>query len=491
MNLEGGCSLGTKILQGHAAFYRPDENLRRDGRLLMKAAGIIAEYNPFHEGHRYHIEETKRRTGADYVIAVMSGDYVQRGEPAIVDKYIRTEMALRAGADVVFELPCAYATASAEHFAGAGVKLLDCLGVCSWLSFGSEWANEKEMAKIADLLVEEPGEYREALREGIRQGLNYPAARAAAVCSLLTGDKKERTRLLMEEPNHILGLEYMKALRKLNSDMEVVVIERKGSGYHEEGLETSYASAAGIRNAVITYFQNNRCPADPHNASDNRDMECHTDLHGSRGSREKEWLTSPDRQTWPIPGLAKALGDQYDIFADHIERKEYLLWDDLMPFLRYGILYGKEMLSRYSGTDMELARRIGRLYKPDYSFRDLVEVLHVKNRADSALKRALLRIFLQIRQQPYLEDGVEAMIPYGRILGFRREASPLIRKIREKASIDIIQRPVLARRIYSRYSQAMDLFRCDLNGADIYEQILAEKCHRNPVAELVREQIIV
>ena len=417
----------------------------------MRVAGIIAEYNPFHEGHRYHINETKKRTGADFVIVAMSGDYVQRGEPAIVDKYIRTRMALAGGADVVFELPCAYATASAEHFAGAGVKLLDSLAVCSWLSFGSEWADTEEMEMIADLLVREPDAFKEALRDGIRRGLNYPAARAEAVCSLFPEEKKERTRLLMEEPNHILGLEYMKALRKMNSTMQCIIIPREGSGYHEEGFENAYASATGIRNAVVGYYQ-------------------------------EESL---------ISGLEKALGDQFEFFVNYIEKNEYLVWDDLMPFLRYGILYDKEMLSRYSGTDMELARRIKRLYRPGYSFRDLVEALHVKNRADSALKRALLRILLRISQQPYLEDGVEPMIPYGRILGFRREASPLLREIREKAWIDIIQRPAMARRIYSRYSQALDLFRCDLNGADLYEQIVAEKCHRDPVPELVREQIIL
>lgn len=433
----------------------------------MRVAGIIAEYNPFHEGHRYHINETKKRTGADYVVVAMSGDYVQRGEPAIVDKYIRTRMALQGGADVVFELPCAYATASAEHFAGAGVKLLNSLGVCSWLSFGSEWADAEEMEMITDLLVQEPDAFRQALREGIRRGLNYPAARVEAVCSLLPEEKMERTRLLMEEPNHILGLEYMKALRKMNSSMLCVMIPRKGSGYHEEGFGKGYASATGIRNAVVGYYQKAR------------------EYYQEAGNYYQEEGESP------VPGLQKALGDQFAFFVDHIEKNEYILWDDLMPFLRYGILYDKEMLSRYSGTDMELARRIKRLYRPGYSFGDLVEALHVKNRADSALKRALLRILLRISQQPYLEDGVEPMIPYGRILGFRREASPLLREIREKASIDIVQRPAMARRLYSRYSQSLDLFRCDLNGADLYEQIVSEKCHRDPVPELVREQIIL
>ena len=417
----------------------------------MITAGIIAEYNPFHEGHRYHIEETRRRTGADYVVIAMSGDYVQRGEPAIVDKYIRTRMALEGGADLVLELPCAYATASAEHFAGAGVMLLHKLGVCDWLSFGSEWADREELEEIAEILCREPEAYKSVLREGLREGLSYPASRARAICSLVSDERRERWSHLLEEPNHILGLEYMKAIRKTGSSMSCLAVSRQGRGYHDQEIgdedENSFASAAAIRAAVTE---------DPSH-----------------------------------PGLAAALGAGYDSFKNCIDSNEYVIWEDLMPFLRYAILYDKEMLSRYSGTDMDLARRINNLYRPEHSFEELVTALHVKNRTDTALKRALLRIFLQIGQQPYLEDGADPLIPYGRVLGFRKEAAPLLRRIREVSSLDIIQRPALARKAYTRYSQEMDLFRCDVNGADLYEQIVSAKCLRKPVRELTREQIIL
>lgn len=417
----------------------------------MITAGIIAEYNPFHEGHRYHIEETKRRTGADYVVVAMSGDYVQRGEPAIVDKYIRTRMALEGGADLVLELPCAYATASAEHFAAAGVMLLHKLGAVDWLSFGSEWADREELLELAEILCREPGPYKSALREGLKEGLSYPAARARALCSLLPDDRRERARRLLEEPNHILGLEYMKAIRKTGAAMSCLVVARQGRGYHDQDIEgadeDNFASAAAIRAAVVE---------DPSQ-----------------------------------PGLAPALGAQYMTFMEYIDKNEYVLWEDLMPFLRYAILYDKEMLSRYSGTDLELARRINNLYRPEYSFAELMAALHVKNRTDTALKRALLRIFLQISQQPYLNDGVIPLIPYARVLGFRRQAAPLLRRIREKTSLDIIQRPSLAKKTYTRYSHEMDLYRCDINGADLYEQIVSSKSQRKPVRELTREQIIL
>lgn len=417
----------------------------------MITAGIIAEYNPFHEGHRYHIEETRRRTGADYVVIAMSGDYVQRGEPAIVDKYIRTRMALEGGADLVLELPCAYATASAEHFAGAGVMLFHKLGVCDWLSFGSEWADREELEEVAEILCREPETYKSVLREGLKEGLSYPASRARALCSLVSDDRRERCSRLLEEPNHILALEYMKAIRKMGSGMTCLVVARQGKGYHDQEIgevnEKSFASAAAIRASVT-----------------------------KASSR---------------PDLAPALGGGYERFINCIDRNEYVVWEDLMPFLRYAILYDKEMLSRYSGTDLELARRIKNIYRPEYSFEELVAALHVKNRTDTALKRALLRIFLQIGQQPYLEDGADPLIPYGRVLGFRKEAAPLLRRIREVSSLDIIQRPVLVRKIYTRYSREMDLFRCDVNGADLYEQIVSDKCLRKPVRELTREQIIL
>lgn len=149
----------------------------------MKVAGIIAEYNPFHKGHQYHIEETRKQTGADYVIAVMSGDYVQRGEPAIADKYMRTRMALSGGADLVIEMPVIYATASAEYFATAGIGILDRLGCVDYLSFGSEWADVEDYSSYATLFLEEPEEYRQILQEQLKRGKSFPARTVGKRCA--------------------------------------------------------------------------------------------------------------------------------------------------------------------------------------------------------------------------------------------------------------------------------------------------------------------
>ena len=150
----------------------------------MKITGLIAEYNPFHNGHLYHIQETKQVTGADAVIVVMSGDYVQRGVPAIMPKRIRAEMALRCGASAVFELPVCYATGSAELFAMGAVSFLDRLGIVDSICFGSECNDLRAMNTVADLLLKEPAEYRNMLKENLRSGCSYPAARQKAVFAL-------------------------------------------------------------------------------------------------------------------------------------------------------------------------------------------------------------------------------------------------------------------------------------------------------------------
>lgn len=159
----------------------------------MKVNGIIAEYNPFHNGHKYHLEESGRLTGADYSIVVLSGNFVQRGDPALTDKHTRAEMALRNGADLVLELPTVYSASSAEYFATGAVSLLDKLGVVTHLCFGSEYGDAALLGRIASILREEPEEYTRELKARLRQGCSYPVARNAALihyCPALTEHEK-------------------------------------------------------------------------------------------------------------------------------------------------------------------------------------------------------------------------------------------------------------------------------------------------------------
>ena len=170
----------------------------------MKIVGLITEYNPFHNGHLYHIKEAKRITKADAAIVVMSGDYVQRGVPAIMPKRLRAEMALKCGASAVFELPVCYATGSAEYFALGAVSLLESLGAVDCICFGSECNDLDALSNVADILGREPRDYRTLLKNNLKKGSSFPAARQSAV---LEYTENPAYASLLNDPNNILGIE--------------------------------------------------------------------------------------------------------------------------------------------------------------------------------------------------------------------------------------------------------------------------------------------
>lgn len=201
----------------------------------MKVTGIIAEYNPFHRGHQYQIETLHRQHCPDFVIAVMSGDFVQRGGPAVLDKYARTEMALCQGIDLVLELPVRAATASASHFAREGVRLLAATGLVDSLCFGVEGnAPLSRMQELASILEEEPPWFQRSLRFYIKEGFAYPDARAKALPEYAD---------LLRTPNNILGVEYLRAILRYAPSLVPLPIDRSGSGHHE--------TATAIREALL------------------------------------------------------------------------------------------------------------------------------------------------------------------------------------------------------------------------------------------------
>ena len=219
------------------------------------AAAIIAEYNPFHLGHAYQIREARRLSGADYIIIIMSGCFVQRGGPALLDKYARTRLALLGGADLVLELPCAAACGSAPYFAGEAVRILDRLGVVKELWFGSEAGRTEPFLALADLLTREPEAYRQALRRFIRQGDSFPLARRKALeenfsAALFPAGTFE-LQAFLEAPNNILGLEYCAALNRLHSSIRPRTLKRAGSGYHDRELSETFSSATALRQRIL------------------------------------------------------------------------------------------------------------------------------------------------------------------------------------------------------------------------------------------------
>lgn len=218
----------------------------------MRVAGIIAEYNPFHNGHLYHLEQTKALCSADSVICVMSGNFIQRGEPAIVDKWARAEMALMSGADLVVELPAVYAMSSAEFFAWGAVKILDSMDIVDSLCFGSEAGNIEMLDIIADILHTEPEEYKSGLKKALSGGLSFPAAREAALHTYLAVLKADTDNIsdIMKSSNNILGIEYLKAIKRLKSRIKPVTIRRMSNSYNSEAITGSISSATSIRKQI-------------------------------------------------------------------------------------------------------------------------------------------------------------------------------------------------------------------------------------------------
>ncbi len=214
----------------------------------MKIAAIICEYNPFHKGHQFHIEETRKQSGADAIIAIMSGNYVQRGDVAIYPKQFRAKAALLGGADLVLELPSVYATGSAEFFAKGAVETLNSLGIVDILSFGAEHPDSKILAQIANLLVTEPAEFTEALKKHSSAGISFPSARAKAIGETL-GSNAEK---VISEPNNILGIEYCKALFKSGSKITPLPIQRTGANHDSSITSGNIASATLIRDLLAT-----------------------------------------------------------------------------------------------------------------------------------------------------------------------------------------------------------------------------------------------
>ena len=210
--------------------------------------GIVSEYNPFHNGHLRHLDISKQLTNADFTIAIMSGNFVQRGDTALVDKWTRAEMALRAGVDLVIELPVLYSLSSAENFADGAVKILNSLGIVNYLSFGSEIGDLDSLNEIATVLYKEPKELSGLIMSQVRSGLSYPKARELAISQYFGFSKKYSE--ILKNPNNILGIEYLKALKRRKCNIAPLTIKREYSDYNSTSIKNGVTSATAIREMI-------------------------------------------------------------------------------------------------------------------------------------------------------------------------------------------------------------------------------------------------
>lgn len=408
----------------------------------MKIAGIIAEYNPFHKGHEYQIAYTKEYLGADYIIIAMSGDYVQRGTPALLPKHIRTEMALKCGADLVLELPVSVSTASAELFAKGGVQLLENLGVVDFLCFGSESGSVSDLKALSSLLVEEPAEYKRALKQYLSQGKSFPSARALALqeyCQTVSDDSLKRAGEILLSPNNILGIEYCKALLRLKSSIEPCTLKREGAGYHDTSLFHQNPSASAIRKHFLS--------------SEN-------DLKNMEGALPKE----------VFPVLLKAFTEN-----------AFLTEEDLSLLLHYRLLE-EQTPEHFLDVSPELSRRIYNTRNKYQNFSQFVSLLKTKELTQTRIQRALLHLLLQIRETP-------ENIPFARVLGFRRESTPLLKEIKKRSSIPLVTKVSDAAKILAEPDQKL-LYEM-VFASNVYESILCQKTGKPFRHEFEKQLVII
>ena len=215
---------------------------------MGKVLGIVCEYNPFHNGHLYHLEELKKITGSNYSIAIMSGNFTQRGSTAIIDKWSRTETALKAGIDLVIELPTLYAISSAENFADGAIHILDSLKIVDYVGFGAETSDIDVLDNIADVLYNEPRAYKTLLSHELNKGISFPKARENALLIYLNNIRKYVN--VFSAPNNILGIEYIKALKKYKSIIKPISIARFEAGHNDLSYHSNIASGTTIRNII-------------------------------------------------------------------------------------------------------------------------------------------------------------------------------------------------------------------------------------------------
>lgn len=422
----------------------------------MKTAGIIAEYNPFHTGHKYQIDYVKKKLGADYVIVAMSGDFVQRGTPALLSKYVRAKMALLSGADLVLELPISSATASAELFAKGGVQLFHGLRVVDTLCFGSECGDTDILMKLAEILMEEPGEFKNALRRNLKEGMTFPKARSLALTEILPGDEAKAYQQVLLSPNNILGIEYCKAILRENNSIVPTAIKREGNGYHEASLSTDgFPSACAIRSAVSQAALNSSPSANLSQAANFNTASLADLTHNF------------------LPASCQ------ELFYDTICRNAFLLENDLDSLYRYCLLQENEhSLCTYLDMSRPLARRILSCREQYETFSQFTDLLKTREITRTRIQRALLHMLLHIHQVP-------EQIPYARVLGFRKSSSVLLGEIKRQGRIPLLTKLANAKDILTAASLDETTF-----ASNLYQSMLAQKSTTSYVHEY-KQQIIV
>ena len=353
----------------------------------MKLTGLITEYNPFHNGHMYHLNKSKDQTKAEGIVVIMSGNFVQRGTPALLDKWTRTQMALYGGADLVIELPTVYATGSAEIFALGAVRILHGLNQIQNVVFGSETGTIDPLRKVAKYLHKEPEAFKDALKTELSFGHAFPVARENALEKLMIHDK------MPSLPNDILGIEYLKAGLRLKTHMDFDTLQRISSAYHDTDTNTALSSATAIRKA---YFDNKL------------DEIVHT---------------------LPRPS--------YDLLRRY--SNQTVSPQALGSFLLYKLrTTSPETLGRIQDVSEGLEYRMKDAAIKATTYDELVDLIKTKRYVRTRVQRALLNTLLNVETDfvKYVMHSESAA--YARILGFNDKGRKIMKHMRKTSAIPLI-----------------------------------------------------
>lgn len=416
----------------------------------MKAVGLITEYNPFHNGHLYHLNKAMELTGADISVAVMSGDFVQRGELAVLDKYTRASMALNSGVNLVVELPVNYAVSSAESFAAGALKVLDYIKADS-IAFGSESGNIERLSKLAHILCDNEDTLYKEISKYTANGISYAAARQKVVEKLTDKD----TAAMLTSSNNILAVEYLKAIIKNNYAIKPYTIKRQGDSYNDTDIRSEYASATALRGNL-----------------------------------------KADNISKYIPvkaGLILSSNTNY-IYPDDITEALFTRLLDILFASSYDKNVFIENVMQYPDVNKEIA---GRLYKSAmdmitrtvqqrsesedngaFSFGSLCEHIKTKEVPLSRIKRALVRITLGLDKK-HMKKYSNA--PYIRVLGFDKKGQEYLSYIRKTVEVPLI----------TKTADYKEMLLDDIHAANIYNMIVAGKYGVKELGDFVRGPVRV
>jgi predicted nucleotidyltransferase len=364
----------------------------------MNVVGLIVEYNPLHNGHQYHYEQSKKVTNADAVVIIMSGNFLQRGEPALVNKWARTEMALHMGVDLVIELPYVYSTQQAQHFAFGAVSLLNQLPFVTHLCFGSESGELDSLQTMAKLLVSEPNSFKETLRHKLSEGNSYPKAYGESLVQL--SKDKSLDPSLFSQPNNILGLHYLMSLLKLKSSIIPTTIKREKAGYHEkEFVDQKIASATGIRQALFSST---------------------------------------------IPDWAKIKPFLPDYTLDILQREATrgrgpVNWENYYSYLIQSFLSqsSKHLNSIYE-MEEGIENRFKSKAKEAESLEELCHLVKSKRYTWNRIQRMMLHAYTQFTKEEAIRLKLENGPSYLRLLGYSNKGKELLNQHKKKLSIPLI-----------------------------------------------------